>query len=259
MNYIGITLSIIRTPTVAAFAVMGACVVLSAIGATSYWTPRVEKLVQHVVTSYDDVMPEITIRNGKASIRKQQPYFVDGLDDESVTVVIDTRDTKLPDALAYLKQTDFGLVLTQNALILKSNDGIRMFSLKDVPDMVLNSASIQELAAQYLPTLFRVAAVLTAVYFLLVKLFQAILLALVPLLWARHWSVSLTYGESFKIAAFAMVPPVALDLFQRFTGTQIPASFFVYFGFYVALLILAGRAVVLSSLPEAETSGAIRT
>lgn len=256
INYTGVTPSIIRTPTVAAFAVIGACIVLSAVGATSYWSPRVERLVQHVVTAYDDVMPEITIRNGKASIRKPQPYFVDRFDD--LTVVIDTRDTKLPDAVAYLKETEFGLVLTQSAVLLKSSEGIRMFSLKGLPDMVLNSATIQELAEHYLPMLVRVGAILAAVYFLVVKLFQAMILALVPLFWARHWSVLLTYGESFKIAAFAMVPPVLLDLFQLFTGAEIPASFYVYFGLYVALLVLAGREVVQSSLLEIEASNAIR-
>jgi hypothetical protein len=259
MNYTGLTLLVIRTPLVAALAVIGVCAVLSTVGATFYWTPKVEALVQHVVTAYDDLMPEITIRDGKASIRKQQPYVVDRLDDQGLTVVIDTRDNKLQEALAYLKETEFGLVLTQKAVLLKSHDGIRMFSLKGLPDMVLNSASIQDLAEQHLPMMFRVAAVLVAVYFLLVKLLQAIFFALVPLFWARHWSVLLTYGESFRIAAFAMVPPVLLDLFQHFTGIEIPASFYVYFGLYVALLVLAGREVVLSSLPEPEASNAIQT
>jgi hypothetical protein len=239
--------SIIRTPTIAALGVIAICAVFSAVGAYQYWTPKVDAVAAYIAKSYDDFMPEVTIRNGKASIKKQQPYFVDRLADENVTVVIDTRENKLPEALGYLKDSEVGLALTRETVVIKTREGMRMISLKGFPDMVLNSDLLLDIVDHYLPMLSRVAAVLVAIYFLVAKLVQALILALVPFLWARYSSVQPIYGQAFKIASFAMVPPVMLDLFQYFAGTKVPAAFLVYFGLYLVLLVVAAREVVLDA------------
>jgi hypothetical protein len=242
-----ITPAIIRTPTLAALGVIAVCAVFCTVGAYQYWTPKVDAVAAHIAKSYDDFMPEVTISNGKASIKKQQPYFVEQLEDEHVTVVIDTRENKLPEALGYLKNAETGVALTRETIVIKTSEGMRMIPLKGFPDMVLNSGLLLDIVDQYLPMVFRVAAVVAAIYFLIAKLVHALILALVPFLWARYSSASLTYRQAFKIASFAMIPPVMLDLFQYFSGTKVPAAFFVYFGLYLVLLVVAAREVVLDA------------
>lgn len=81
-------------------------------------------------------------------------------------------------------------------------------------------------------------------FFIVVKPLQALIFALLPYFAARSYSVALTYGEGVKIAVVAMVPPVVLDLFLDLSGLNIPMSFILYFGLYIALLIFAVRDLV---------------
>ncbi len=88
---------------------------------------------------YDDKLPEITIRNGRASIRKPEPHFVNGLVQENVTVVIGTREGKQGEALNYLKDFESGMAITRDAVVSKLRGQIRVVPLKGLPDVVLNS------------------------------------------------------------------------------------------------------------------------
>ena len=87
----GVTISIIRAPVILVILVLVACIGLSAYVTNSMVTPFVDKVVDYGIRMYDDIFPEITIRNGKASITKQQPYLIDKIDEKYFTIIIDTR------------------------------------------------------------------------------------------------------------------------------------------------------------------------
>ncbi len=221
------------------------CAGLSSWGLFSSFWPKVETVLELVADKYDAVLPEITIRGGKASIREEQPHFIDTGYKELV-VVIDARENKQKDALDYLKDVSTGAVLSRDSVVTKSQGQIRIIPLKGIPDMVINSQSLKALLAQYLPMVTRLVVLAVILYFLLVKPLQAIILALLPYFAGRSYSIALTYGEAIKIAAVAMVPPVALDLFLSLSGIKIPMLFTIYFGLYFVLLILAVRDLVRS-------------
>jgi hypothetical protein len=242
----GTARSICKMPAIVIVLVLLVCAGLSAWGLFSWVSPKVETVLEYIVGTYDSLLPEITVRDGKASIREQQPHFID-LGDKDLVIVIDTREDKQKDALDYLKDVSTGAVLTRDSVVTKSNGQIRIIPLKEMPDIVVNSRNLRALLDDYLPLAKRLFIVVVILYFLIVKPLQAIIFALLPHVVARSYSTALTYGEAIKLSAVAMVPPVTLDLFLDLSGIRIPMAFIIYFGLYIGLLILAVRDLVHSS------------
>ncbi|AFM26327.1 DUF1189 family protein [Desulfomonile tiedjei] len=216
--------------------VLLACIALSSLAAVLSLGPRIERLAATAVDNYDAYFPEIRIRDGHASIREKQPHFVD-LGDQT-PVVIDTREGMQKEAAEYLKQHTHGIVLSRDAVILKNGGEIRIVSLKDAPDAIINAANLSDLADRYLPTVIRLAALFTVLFFLILKPLQVLVLALVPYFAVRFYKMVLSYGTSLKFSVAAMVPPVLLDALLSLGNIHVPAEFFLYIGLYVGLLIV---------------------
>ena len=86
----------------------------------------------------------ITVHDGKASIREEQPHFIE-TGDKDLAVVIDTRENKQKDALDYLKDVSTGAVLARDSVVTKSQGQIRIIPLKGIPDLVVNSRNLRAL------------------------------------------------------------------------------------------------------------------
>ncbi len=241
----GVTTFFVKVPMAMVFLLVAACAGASAFAAFFYIMPRMDAFVVNITGIYDEILPEITIRDGRASIEKPQPYFVHGFLHENVTLIIDTREGKQGEALNYLRSLDNGAVVTHDALVIKLRGQVRIVPLKGAPDLVLNSRSLQDIANRLLPQLVSWIAAVLVVYFIVAKALQVIILAAVAYAAARFVSVRTTYGQWFRICAFAMVPPVCLDLFQYLTTVNVPGGLLAYFTLYVALVLLAGRNLYL--------------
>jgi len=242
----GTARAICRIPAIAVVLILLACAGLSAWGLFSWFWPKVGTVLEYVAGTYDALLPEITIRDGKASIREQQPHFID-TGDKDLVVVVDTRENNQKEALDYLKDVSTGAVLTRDSVVTKNQRQIRIIPLQGIPDLVVNSRNLRALLDEYLPTVTGIFILAVIIYFLIVKPLQAIIFALLPHVAARSYSTALTYGEAIKLSAVAMVPPVTLDLFLDLSGIGIPMAFIIYFGLYIGLLILAVRDLVHSS------------
>ncbi len=80
---------ICRLPVVIILLVLLGTIAVSSIVAVFVTAPRIETLIVTAVEKYDTYLPEIRIRDGHASIREQQPHFID-LGDKELAAVIDT-------------------------------------------------------------------------------------------------------------------------------------------------------------------------
>jgi hypothetical protein len=238
----GVTTFVVKTPMSMVLLIVAACAGVSAFAAFSYVTPKIVAYVAAATDTYDEILPEITIWNGRASIAKPQPYFVHGLLHEKVTVILDTREGKQGEALNYLKLLENGAVITQDALVMKLRGQVRILPLKDVPNAILNSRALRETFNHLVPRLTPWAAAIIVVYFIFVKLLQVLILALVTYAGSRCLSVSISYGQCFRICSFAIVPPVCLDLFQYFTAVNVPGELPAYFALYGIIVILVWRS-----------------
>jgi hypothetical protein len=250
----GVTIYIIRAPVILVILVLVVCVGLSAYVASSTLTPIVDKVVDYGIRKYDDIFPEITIHNGKASITKQQPYLIDKIDEKYFTVIIDTRDGKQSEAISYLKDVEAGLVLTQDAIVTKNNGQIRIIPLKGMPNMELNGSMLRDIADKYLPLIKPVIALGATIYFAIVKTIQMLIFALIPFLWARRSKIPVTYGQAVKLSVFGMAAPVLLEAVSVYSGIKIPGWFYIYFGLYAGLMVLAARDLVNSLRASIEPS-----
>lgn len=242
----GISRSITGMNAVVVMLIMAAAIGLSTWSLVSTGGRQIESLVERGVDKYDAYLPEITIKQGQASIREKQPYFLD-TGDKDFVIVVDTREGQQNAALDYLKDVSTGFVLTKTSITIKNQRQIRIVPLKEFPDMVLNSRSLRDIVSAYLPTVVRVGAILVTFYFIFAKLFQVFLLALVPYLAARSYNTELAYGQATKISVVAMVPPVMLDVLLGFSDIRIPWWFFLYFAIYIGILVFLTRDLVRSA------------
>ncbi len=249
----GIARSICSQPAVVAVAAVLICVAVSAFAIVWVNVPKIEAFLNSAVQKYDVLLPEITFKNGQASIREQQPYFVDTRGEKDLALVIDTRAGKEDEGLAYLSEVETGAVLLKDRFVFKDRAQVRIFDLKDMPDFVFNSRNLQELLDRYLPTATRLGAILTLIYFLFVKPLQVLIFGLIPYFGARTYSVSITFGEAMKIASVALIPCVLMDALVEFAGVRLPAAFILYYGLYILLLVLAVRDLVRNPGVESES------
>lgn len=235
----GIARSISGTHSVVSVVLLLVCVGVSSWGFMTAMVPKVEKFAYDAADQYDVFLPEIAVKNGKASIKQEQPYFVDLFAGEDVVFAIDTREEGYKQAMSYLKNAKAGAVLTRDAVVTKNQRQIRIISLAGLPDLNLNSAEIRFLLDRYFPTVVRWVWISVILYFLFAKPIQVLVLALIPLFGARSYSVDVTYGDALKIATFSMIPPVLTDLLMDAFGLWIWGSFVIYFAVYIAVLIFS--------------------
>jgi hypothetical protein len=233
--------SIAKSSAWVTFLVLVACIALSAVSLLWLSIPAIDSLLGRLVEKYDERLPEITLKDGHASIRGKQPFVVDLGGEKDVALVIDTREGKEKEALEHLKVVEVGTVLTRNSIVVKSQGEVRTISLSGLPDMVVNGGTIQEAIAHYRPTVLMAGAALVFLYYCFAKSLQVLLFGLIPYFAARVYSIPLTYGESLKIATMAMVPVVLLFVVLNMGGLDLPAASVVYFALYVGLLVLAAR------------------
>lgn len=233
--------AIAKSPAWISFLVLFACIALSAGSLLWVAVPALDSLLAKVAEKYDERLPEITLKDGHASIRGKQPFVVDLGDEKDVALVIDTREGTEKEALERLKSVQVGAVLTRNSIVAKSQGEVRIISIAGLPDMVINGGTIQEAIEHYRPTALMAGAVLVFLYFCFAKLVQALFFGLIPYFGARVYAIPLTYGESLKIAIMAMLPIVLLLCLIDVAGIHLPAGSVAYFAVYVGLLVLAVR------------------
>ena len=247
----GIARSICSQSPIVAIAAVLICAAVSSFAVLWVNVPKLEAFLNSTVRKYDIFIPEITFKDGQASIREKQPYFIDTGGGKDLVIAIDTREGKENEALDYISEAQSGAVLTRNSLLTKDREQIRVIPLKDMPDFAFNSRNLQDLLDQYLPAVIRFGTILVVIYFLLVKPLQVLILGLIPYFGARAYSVTLTFGDAMKIAGIVMIPVVLVDILRQFTGIRLPVAFILYFGLYIGLLSLVARDLVRN--PDVET------
>jgi len=190
---------------------VGVLVIVLGCGALNSWGLVTRGLaplttpVGQFAAMYDSVLPEITFRDGKPSIKEKQPYFVDAFGLKNLALVIDTREISLASLLNDLSKVKNGVVLARETIVVKVGTQIRILPLPQIPDMVLNSSTITQFLQKRSSQVTKSLAVLIVIYGLAAILLQILILGLVFYYASRLGSASLTYGESFRVASVTMI------------------------------------------------------
>ncbi len=235
----GLTRSICRTRAILVALVVLACIALSTWAVVARYEPRAKATLDHAIGKYDVVMPEVTIKGGKASIKEKQPYYINDDPKKGPVIVIDTREETRNQAQKLLDNVKEGAALTRDLIIIKDSHETRMVPLAHIPDLTLNSQVIKEFSDRYYPSLVLAGTGLVGIWYIFAKLVQILIFALLFYLAAKRIAGPPTYGQSFKVAAFAMIPPVVLHALLARSDASSGVMLGLYFGVYILSLVLA--------------------
>lgn len=194
-----------RLSPVGTLVIVLGCGALNSWGLVTRGLPAPATPVGRFAALYDSVLPEITFRDGKPSIREKLPYFVGALGLINTALVIDPREISLASLLNDLSKFKNGVVLARETIVIKFDKQIRILPLPQIPDMVLNSSTISQFLQKRSSQVTKSLAVLNVMYGLAVVLLQILILGLVFYYASRLGSASLTYGESFRVASVTMI------------------------------------------------------
>jgi len=231
------------------FLVIALCVVAETAAVFFGILPALEQFLRESAQKYDVYLPEIVIQNGQASIREKQPYFVQNLEEKDLLLLIDTTITSYDQALKHLQDTAYADVLTKTTIVSKDRGEGKIISLKDFPDMTLNSDNILRAIDTYAPMIRKWGTIFLLFFFTLTKLTQACLFAFMPYLVARIFNRPLSYESAFKLASIGLVVPVGVNVFLTFVGSDFSTSVFAYYVIYLATLALMMRDLLREERP----------
>ena len=241
MGIVSVARSVLAISFPKALAILAVCVGVELLACAYGLIPRLERDLIWMADKYDAYFPEITIQDGRASIKEKQPYYIENFGDSGVVLIIDTTVSSYDDALKYLKNVGYGAMLTRSAIVNKDGSGIKVVSLKDAPDMVINSENIRKAIDRLSPIVKTWGLAFLAVFFLLTKLLQALSMALIPFLGARLFHNPLPFEYAFKLAVVCMVVPVGINFFLSFSEMSIASMLMVYYTAFAATVILVTR------------------
>jgi len=189
------------------------CGALSSWGLVTRGLPALATSVGQLAAMYDAVFPEITFRDSKPSIRETPPYFVHAFSVKNLAIVIDNRETRLASLLNNLSNVKYGAVLARETVVVKIGGQTRILPLTQIPDMVLNSRIIEQFLRERFSQVTKYVALLIVLYGMAVKLLQILILGFAFYYSSRLYSISMTYGESFKVASVTMIFLMLLNFF----------------------------------------------
>ena len=177
-------------------------------------------------------IPPITIKNGKVSTDVPMPHIIKNPDDGSPLAIVD-----ITGEVTSLDTTVAKILLTEDHLIVKRNDReTRSYDLAAVKDSSFDSARAEHwmnVGSKWLIA-FLFPFVLVGSY--IFRIVQALLYALVGMLFAKSLHADLNYPALLRLPIVAVTPIVVVDTILPFIGLKIP--FWGMLGIAIALAYL---------------------
>ena len=191
--------------------------------------------------------PEITIQDGKASIRESQPYYIDDPESGRPLAVIDTTGT-----INSLEQTEAVILLNKNTVTFEKNQiETRTFDLSEVGDMVLDRELLStwiEATKSYMPAVMYPIALSGSFFY---RIIQMLIYAAIGLLFASMLKLEPDYSQLLRLSVVAATPAILINTFLWVAGINLPMSGLIFFGMSMVYLYLGIKATVETE-PEQE-------
>jgi len=181
-------------------------------------------------------VPEITITDGKLSIKEPQPYYIKYPGNDNVMAIIDTTET-----VESLEDPNAICLVTKTKIIWRqSKVETRTFDLSQVESFVLDSDRIMRwlrTAAKYLVVIIYPFALLGSYVY---RIIQALIYAAIGLLFASWCKVSLSYDALLRLAITAVTPCIIVGTILGLVGVSLPA--WLYLAAALGLLFFGVKA-----------------
>jgi hypothetical protein len=191
-------------------------------------------------------IPEIQITKGTASSPVKQPYI---WEEGGMGFVLDTTGATTNLAPKYER----GVLLTKTELVYRQSPiETRRYELAQLPDMVINEATIGRVVDLAKSWLWLAIAVGLFLWLWIAKLFQVLFGSLLGLLVNALSKRALRYGALFNIGVLALTVSTAFDVVIGLTGARIPAQGLLSLALYLGYLAWG----ILSQPSAAEATAA---
>ena len=184
-------------------------------------TARIHSDVSEYISAeapkYVKQVPVITIKQGKASIKEQVPYFINIPEKNTPFAIIDTsgRTTSLD-------KTSASVLLTDSQLIIKNSSSIsRALDLKGA-DLVID----QKVIYGWLETFDTLFPIILFPFILLFSFFfhviQVLMSAGIGVLFARQFRTTISYKALVRLSAVSFTPAIILQTIHAVLDIPFP-------------------------------------
>ncbi len=189
------------------------------------WIPTVIK-VHHDIADFVDneapaivnQVPEITITDGQVSIEEPQPYYIIDPDSNEPLLIIDTTGQ-----IESLEGTDAICLLTGNKIITKENEfESRTYDLSGVKEFAVDSERITgwlHTGRKFLAVVMYPFVVLGSYVY---RIVQALIYAVIGLLFASFCKTRLSYTALLRLAVAAVTPCIIVGTILSLTDSSMP-------------------------------------
>jgi Protein of unknown function (DUF1189) len=185
-------------------------------------------LVHHV--------PDISISDGRVSTNVETPYYIKDRNG-TVVAIID-----LTGQYTSLKNTSAKLLLTRDHLLFKNNGKMRTTDLENVKSFHMDQARAEKwlhfVRTWVAIVFFLVALVFSFIY----RTIQALIYALIGMLFAGIMKVKLDYLTLMRLAIVAVTPAIIVDTLHGLWNIHTPLWSLVCFVIAMAYLAFGIKA-----------------
>lgn len=216
--------------------------------------PKIQSFLDFAANKLINYYPSelvVTVKDGQASANVDQPYFLkapqalkaeENSKDFENMLVVDTQNQF--DMQAFTSYKTLALLNKDTIALLDENGAVKIQTLKDVPDVVINKSAIEGLFGKIKP-LFRFVYPLAALGLFLAG-YAGVILKFIYLIFGALlvWAVSsvkknsLGYKKSYRVGLHLVTGPIILALLLGFAHYN--------FAFLFSLLLILSAAFNLS-------------
>jgi hypothetical protein len=198
----------------------------------------ISNFVDNKAPAFVNQVPEITITDGRVSIKEAQPYYIIDPESNSPLAVIDTTGR-----IESLNDTDaFCLLTADKVIIKKSQFENRAYDLSNIEAFAIDGKQISGWLQICRKFLVAVIYPFTLFGSYMYRIVQVLIYAAVGLLFASWCNTKLSYTALVRLAVVAVTPCIIVSTVLGLAGIYIPG-----FLYMVAALVYLFFAVKSNS------------
>lgn len=198
----------------------------------------IDTLRQIFVDKYLPQLPEITIEKGKLSTPEHRPYFIKDPDTQEMIGVIDTTG-KYKD----IDQTEGVVLVTQNQFISRSGETIKIMPIPSTLSMSVTKDQVKSFLHKAVSWAYVLAFPFLFLFSFVARFIQCLIFSFLSWIYAKVASISLSFGDVFKLSWVAMTPMVLVTtVLFSFSNVAPGYEFLLSIFLFLGYLIFAIRA-----------------
>jgi hypothetical protein len=183
-------------------------------------------------------VPKIMITNGQVHVDELQPYYIKATDSNDVLVIIDTTGE-----IQSLDDTDAFILLTKTKLIYCQSDvEYRTYDLSGVKEFVLDKVRLMGWLNIVKKLIVPVLLPFILLGSYIFRMIQALIYAVIGLIFAAFCRVKLSYDTLVRLAVVAITPCIIVRTIFEIASVHLPMAGLWFFLLAMGYLFVGVRA-----------------